>query len=129
MKKAGSGLKVSARALIEHKEYEKRFLMAKPLVKNLFHFPGGKKRYDESLEQTVKREVFEETRLIINELELILKMDQVNELGEKEEIKAPEKGKQVTRKEYSETIKKKMEEMREMYGGRGGGNGRVRIRG
>lgn len=42
----------------------------------------------------------------------------------KEEIKVPSKGKEVSREEYNETIKQKMEEMREMYGGRnrrGGG--------
>jgi len=43
---------------------------------------------------------------------------------EKVEIKAPTKGKQVTQKEYDEIVKKKMEEMREMYGGQRGGNGR-----
>ena len=37
---------------------------------------------------------------------------------EKVEIKAPEKGEIVSRKEYNETVKKKMEEMRSMYGGR-----------
>ena len=37
---------------------------------------------------------------------------------EKFEIKAPEKGEVVSRKEYNETVKKKMEEMRSMYGGR-----------
>ena len=47
--------------------------------------------------------------------------------AEKDEIKKPSKGKEVTQKEYQETIKKKMEEMREMYGG-GRGN-RTRIRG
>lgn len=46
---------------------------------------------------------------------------------EKKEIKAPSKGKQVTQKEYNETIKKKMEEMREMYGGRNRGGRRIRI--
>jgi GLPGLI family protein len=40
---------------------------------------------------------------------------------EKVEIKAPTKGKKVTQKEYDEIVKKKMEEMREMYGGRGRG--------
>lgn len=44
---------------------------------------------------------------------------------EKDEIKKPSKGKEVTRKEYNEIVKNKMEEMREMYGGRrGGGHGR-----
>ncbi|NJM79509.1 MAG: GLPGLI family protein [Flavobacterium sp.] len=43
---------------------------------------------------------------------------------EKVEIKAPTKGKEVTQKEYDEIVKKKMEEMREMYGGqRGQGRG------
>ncbi|WP_452231596.1 GLPGLI family protein [Lacinutrix sp. MEBiC02595] len=46
---------------------------------------------------------------------------------EKESIKAPSKGKEVTKEEYTETVTKKMEEMREMYGGRGGrGSGRGR---
>jgi len=44
----------------------------------------------------------------------------------KEPINKPSKGEEVTKKEYEETVKKKMEEMREMYGGRGG---RQRIRG
>ncbi len=38
---------------------------------------------------------------------------------EKEEIKAPTKGKKVTRKEYNDIMMKKINEMREMYGGRG----------
>ncbi len=43
---------------------------------------------------------------------------------EKEEIKVPSKGKEVTKQEYQDIVKKKMEEMREMYGGRrGGGKG------
>lgn len=43
---------------------------------------------------------------------------------EKVEIKAPSKGKEVTQKEYDEIVKKKLEEMREMYGGqRGQGRG------
>ena len=48
--------------------------------------------------------------------------------GEKEDIKIPSKGKEVTREEYNEIIKKKVEEMREMYGGRGrdGRGGRIR---
>jgi len=45
---------------------------------------------------------------------------------EKEPIKKPAKGKEVTKKEYADTVKKKMEEMREMYGGRRGGGGRIR---
>ena len=48
--------------------------------------------------------------------------------SEKDDIKKPSKGKEVTQKEYQDTVKKKMEEMREMYGGGRGGN-RVRIRG
>ncbi|NQY28931.1 MAG: GLPGLI family protein [Flavobacteriaceae bacterium] len=45
--------------------------------------------------------------------------------NERKEIKAPSKGKVVTRKEYNDIVKKKMEEMREMYGGRRGrGHGR-----
>jgi GLPGLI family protein len=46
---------------------------------------------------------------------------------EKDEIKRPSKGKQVTQEEYSEIIKKKMEEMQEMFRGRGrDGGGRIR---
>ncbi len=44
--------------------------------------------------------------------------------SDKNEIKKPSKGKEVTMEEYQETVKKKMEEMREMFrsrGGRGGG--------
>jgi GLPGLI family protein len=37
---------------------------------------------------------------------------------QKVQIKAPEKGDVVSRQEYNETVKKKMEEMRSMYGGR-----------
>jgi len=48
--------------------------------------------------------------------------------AEKEEIKMPSKGKEVTQKEYNAIIKKKMEEMREMRGGRGQRGG-IRIRG
>lgn len=48
---------------------------------------------------------------------------------EKEEIKRPSKGKQVTQDEYSEIVKKKMEEMQEMFRGRGGRDGGGRIRG
>ena len=46
---------------------------------------------------------------------------------EKEEIKLPSKGKEVTREEYNDIMKKKVKEMQEMYGGRrgsGGGMGR-----
>lgn len=46
--------------------------------------------------------------------------------NEPEEIKAPKKGKEVTREEYNEIVKAKMEEMRENFrsrGGRGGGPG------
>ena len=42
---------------------------------------------------------------------------------EKESIDKPEKGEEVTQAEYNEIITKKMEEMREMYGGRRGGRG------
>lgn len=50
---------------------------------------------------------------------------------EKEELKIPSKGKEVTRQEYNEIMKNKMEEMREMYGGRNrrGGERRIRIGG
>lgn len=41
--------------------------------------------------------------------------------SEKEEIKVPTKGEEVTQKEYTEIITKKMQEMREMYGGRNRG--------
>ena len=40
---------------------------------------------------------------------------------DKDELKVPVKGKVVTRTEYNDIMKKKMEEMREMYGGRGRG--------
>lgn len=43
---------------------------------------------------------------------------------EKDSIEKPEKGQEVTQKEYNDIITKKMQEMREMYGGRGrGGRG------
>lgn len=45
---------------------------------------------------------------------------------EKADIKAPKTGKVVTQKEFDETVTKKMEEMREMYGGQ---RGSVRGRG
>ncbi|MEM9679073.1 MAG: GLPGLI family protein [Bacteroidota bacterium] len=45
---------------------------------------------------------------------------------EKEEIQKPEKGDEVTQAEYNEIITKKMQEMREMYGGRGNRGGRSR---
>ena len=41
---------------------------------------------------------------------------------DKVEIKPVSKGKVVTQKEFDETVKKKMEEMREMNSGPGGGN-------
>ncbi|MEJ6793308.1 MAG: GLPGLI family protein [Lacinutrix sp.] len=45
--------------------------------------------------------------------------------AEKQDIKQPSKGQEVTRAEYTETVTKKMAEMREMYGGRGrGGRGK-----
>lgn len=43
---------------------------------------------------------------------------------EKESIETPSKGKVVTRKEYNDIMKKKIEEMREMFQGRRGGNRR-----
>lgn len=43
---------------------------------------------------------------------------------DKTEIKAPSKGKVVTKKEYEDIVKEKMEEMQEMYGGRGRGSRR-----
>ncbi|MDH7911865.1 GLPGLI family protein [Winogradskyella sp. SYSU M77433] len=43
---------------------------------------------------------------------------------EKEEIEKPKKGEEVTQEEYTKIITKKMEEMREMYGGRGRGGRR-----
>ncbi|MFD2551981.1 GLPGLI family protein [Bizionia sediminis] len=46
--------------------------------------------------------------------------------AEKEAIKKPSKGKEVTRQEYNKIMKDKIEEMREMYGGRGGRGGRGR---
>jgi len=45
---------------------------------------------------------------------------------EKSEIKMPTKGTEVTRKEYNDTIKKKMEEMRSMFRGRGRDGGGFR---
>lgn len=46
--------------------------------------------------------------------------------AEKQDIKKPSKGKEVTKAEYNDIVKNKMEEMREMYGGRnrGGRGGR-----
>jgi GLPGLI family protein len=41
--------------------------------------------------------------------------------AEKKDIKMPTKGKEVTKKEYNDIVKNKMEEMREMYSGRGRG--------
>ncbi|RMZ50111.1 GLPGLI family protein [Flavobacteriaceae bacterium PRS1] len=43
--------------------------------------------------------------------------------SEKDEIKAPTKGKEVTKQEYNKIIKKKMEEMSEMFRGRRGRGG------
>ncbi len=40
---------------------------------------------------------------------------------EKEELKVPVKGKEVTKQEYNDIMKNKIKEMREMYGGRGRG--------
>lgn len=45
----------------------------------------------------------------------------------KSEIKAPTKGKEISQKEFDETSIKKMQEMREMYQGRGG-NGGIQFR-
>ena len=42
---------------------------------------------------------------------------------EKIELKKPKKGKKVSRKEYTKIVKKKMEEMREQFRGRGGRGG------
>ena len=47
---------------------------------------------------------------------------------DKEELKIPSKGKEVTRQEYNDIMKKKIEEMQEMYGGRRGKSGGMRIR-
>lgn len=44
--------------------------------------------------------------------------------NDKEDIKAPSKGKEVSKKEFNDIMKKKIEEMREMYGGR---SGRIRF--
>ncbi len=43
---------------------------------------------------------------------------------EKEEIKKPIKGKEVTKQEYTDIVKQKVEEMQEMYGGRNRGSRR-----
>ncbi len=43
---------------------------------------------------------------------------------ERKKIKRPAKGKTVSKKEYNDIVKKKMTEMREMYGGRRGKGGR-----
>lgn len=43
--------------------------------------------------------------------------------GEKIPIEEPTKGKEVTRKEYNEIVKNKIQEMRDMYGGRRRGRG------
>ena len=42
--------------------------------------------------------------------------------GDKEEIKVPNKGKEVTKTEYNTIVKDKIQEMQDMYGGRGGRN-------
>nr|WP_299381364.1 GLPGLI family protein [Allomuricauda sp.] len=51
--------------------------------------------------------------------------------ADKEEIKAPSKGKEVTQAEYDEILQKKMEEMSERFraGNRRGGGNAIRIRG
>lgn len=43
---------------------------------------------------------------------------------DKDDLKKPSKGKEVTRDEYTEIVQKKIKEMQEMYGGRGRGSGR-----
>ncbi len=43
--------------------------------------------------------------------------------SEKTEIEKPKKGTKVSKQEYADIVKKKMEEMREIYGGRGGRGG------
>ena len=64
------------------------------------------------LEVTADRTVMLCTKIIMNP-------------QEKEDINRPDKGELVTRQEYNDIMKKKIEEMREMYGGRGGrGRGR-----
>ncbi len=44
--------------------------------------------------------------------------------ADKEEIKIPSKGKEITQEEYNKTVKEKTEEMREMYSGRNRGGNR-----
>ena len=44
--------------------------------------------------------------------------------GEKATIKAPTKGKEITKDKYREVVRKKSEEMREMFRGGRGGSGR-----
>jgi GLPGLI family protein len=46
---------------------------------------------------------------------------------DKAEIKAPTNGKVISQKEYDETVVKKMEEMRQMYDGKGGNRMQMRI--
>ncbi|WP_162126451.1 GLPGLI family protein [Flavobacterium phycosphaerae] len=46
---------------------------------------------------------------------------------DKVEIKAPTNGKVISQKEYDETVVKKMEEMRQMYDGKGGGRTQMRF--
>ena len=43
--------------------------------------------------------------------------------SEKQAIEAPTKGKEITREKYNETVKIKMEEMRQNFQGRGNGGG------
>jgi GLPGLI family protein len=45
----------------------------------------------------------------------------------KSELNEPKKGKEVTREEYEEIVAKKIEEMREQWGGRGGGGRHMMI--
>ncbi|NNK83390.1 MAG: GLPGLI family protein [Flavobacteriaceae bacterium] len=47
---------------------------------------------------------------------------------EKEELKIPSKGKEVTKEEYNDIMQKKMKEMQEMYRGQRGSGGGMRMR-
>ncbi|MBT8260174.1 MAG: GLPGLI family protein, partial [Bacteroidia bacterium] len=47
---------------------------------------------------------------------------------EKEELKIPSKAKEVTKEEYNDIMQKKMKEMQEMYRGRRGSGGGMRMR-
>ena len=65
---------------------------------------------------------------VTNGRTVILCSKVVLNVKDKKEIKAPTNGKTVTQKEFDETMKKKMEEMREMYQSRGGSGGGMQIR-